>query len=73
MTVPGADLCFVVFDDCHPSDAVDTFCMPDGEVLVIYFLSLAFSYFVGDVVVHSSSSSSLKSSVFERFSLILSL
>ena len=40
----------MVFDDCHSSDAIDTFGMPKREQRVVCLLALAFSNFLGDVV-----------------------
>ena len=42
----------MVFDDCHPTDAIDAFAMPKREQWVVGFLAFALGDFLGDMVIH---------------------
>ena len=61
MTLPRSNVVLMVFDDCHSSDAIDTFAMPKREQRVVCLLALALSDFIGDVVIHLFFSFSLAS------------
>jgi len=52
MSVPRSNVVFMVFDNCHPANAVNTLRVPKRKQWVVCFLAFALGDVVGNVVVH---------------------